>query len=81
MKIIQPARYQWLSPLLVLMSGILGLMNNDVEKVFRIGWSILIFFSIILLVIGILNHRKYYQQQAEELNKKNETTNSESTTH
>ncbi len=65
MNIIQPKRYQWIVPLLIILSGVSGLMNNNLEKVIQVIWYILIFFSIVLLVIGIINHKKYLQQQTE----------------
>lgn len=68
MDIIQPKRYQWIVPLLVIMSGVLGLMNNNLEKVIQVIWYILIFFSIVFLVIGIINHKKYQHQQTEASN-------------
>ena len=65
MKIIQPKRYQWIVPLLIIISGVLGLMNKNIEPAIQIIWYIVIFFSIVLLIIGIINHKKYYQHETE----------------
>lgn len=62
MKIIQPKRYLWIAPLIILISGIQALMNNDQGKAGQVLWYIYIFFSIVLLILGVINHKKYYQK-------------------
>lgn len=56
MRILKPRGFQWIAPLLVLIIGVLNLSNRNLSETKRISWMILVFLSIILVIIGIINH-------------------------
>lgn len=56
MRILKPRGFQWIGPLLGLISGILNLSIHSMPDRLRLSWKILVFLSIILVIIGIINH-------------------------
>jgi hypothetical protein len=59
MRILKPIGFQWIAPLLVLISGILNLSIHSMPDTLRLSWKILVFISIILVIIGIINHYRF----------------------
>jgi hypothetical protein len=58
MKAFKPKRFQWLGPLLVMISGVLCLSNPTMSKNLKIAWLILMPIAIIMALIGVINHYK-----------------------
>jgi hypothetical protein len=65
MRIFKPVGYQWIGPLLVLLSGFINLCNPSLSELFRIIWIILVSLSIIMVIIGIVNHCKLISKKKE----------------
>jgi hypothetical protein len=58
MRIFKPVGFQWVVPLLVLISGLINLCNPNLSESIRILWIILISLSFMSVIVGIVNHRK-----------------------
>jgi len=53
MKFLESPKYQWIGPALVLISGIVNLMNPDLDKELVYIWYVLTSFAAILTVAGL----------------------------
>lgn len=63
MKLIEPKPYQRMAPLVLLISGIIGIANTDLSKAIHVFWYIAIALSSILITLGIISHKKYLEKQ------------------
>jgi hypothetical protein len=59
MRILKPREFQWIVPLLVLISGVLKLSILNLPDTLRKYLMIIVSLSIILLIIGIINHYRF----------------------
>ncbi|MCA6075051.1 hypothetical protein [Fulvivirga sedimenti] len=64
MKFLESPKYQWIGPALVLISGIVNLMNPDLDKELVYIWYVLTSFAGILTAAGL--YRLYKPREKEK---------------
>ena len=59
MKFLESAKFQWIGPALVLISGIINLMNPDLDQELVYMWYVLTALAGILTIVGLYRLYKF----------------------